>query len=137
MSTPLRSIWAGFGPSCVCRPETSFQHLQRDIYGMISDAKTLFLGVVSFANFAPKGRLTRKLTYTVKRAAPMQAFMGAVPIVVGDPLRELFADVGRLESAASQNSSNTVRCTRSTLPFSCGERGGIGRNRMASSISRR
>jgi hypothetical protein len=69
--------------------------LQRDIYGMISDAKTLFLGVVSFANFAPKGRLTRKLTYTVKRAAPMQAFMGAVPIVVGDPLRELFADVGR------------------------------------------
>ena len=39
----------------VCRPQTSFQHLQRDIYGMISDAKTLFLGVVSFADFAPKG----------------------------------------------------------------------------------
>jgi hypothetical protein len=31
----------------------------------------------------------------VNRAAPMQAFMGAAPIVVGDPLRELFADVGR------------------------------------------
>src|SRR5580704_19132388 len=62
---------------------------------MISDAETLFLGVVSFADFAPKGRLTRKLTHTVNRAAPMQAFMGAVPIVVGDPLRELFADVGR------------------------------------------
>ena len=62
---------------------------------MISDAKTLLLGVVSFADFAPKGRLTRKLTHTVNRAAPMQAFMGAVPIVVGGPLRELFADVGR------------------------------------------
>ena len=77
------------------RPQTSFQHLQRDIHGMISDAKTLFLGVVSFADFAPKGRLTRELTHTVNRAAPMQAFMGAEPIVVGDPLRELFADVGR------------------------------------------
>ena len=80
----------------VCRPQTSFQHVQRDIYGMISDAKTLFLGVVSFADFAPKGRLTCKLTHTVNRAAPVQAFMGAVPIVVGDPLRELIADVGRV-----------------------------------------
>ena len=83
--------------SKACRPQTSFQHLQRDIYGMISDAKTLFLGVVSFADFAPKGRLTRKLTHAVNRAAPMQVFMGAVPIVEGDPLRELFADVGRFE----------------------------------------
>jgi hypothetical protein len=79
----------------VCRPQTSFQRLQGDIYGMISDAKTLLLGVVSFADFVPKGRLTRKLTHTVNRTAPMQAFMGAVPIVVGGPLRELFADVGR------------------------------------------
>ena len=39
------------------------------------------LGVVSFADFAPKGRLTRKLTHSVNRAAPMQAFVGAVPIV--------------------------------------------------------
>ena len=48
----------------VCRPQTSFQHLQRDIYGMISDAKTLFLGVVSFADFARRGVPTRKLTHT-------------------------------------------------------------------------
>ena len=42
---------------------------------------------------------------------------------VGDPLRELFANVGRFGVlAASQNSSNTVRCTRSTLPFRCQER---------------
>jgi hypothetical protein len=80
----------------LCRPQTSFQRLQRDIYGVISDAKTLFLVVVSFADFAPKGRLTRKLAHTVNRTAPMQAFMRAVPIVVGDPLRELFADVGRV-----------------------------------------
>jgi Winged helix-turn helix len=79
----------------LCRPQTSFQRLQGDIYGMISDAKTLFLGVVSFADFAPMGCLTRKLTHTVNGAAPMQTFMGAMPIVVGDPLRELFADVGR------------------------------------------
>ena len=84
----------------LCRPQTSFQHLQRDIYGVISGAKTLFLGVVSFADVAPKGRLTRKLTHTVNRAAPMQAFMGAVPIVVGDPLRKLFADVGRFGVAS-------------------------------------
>ena len=79
----------------LCRPQTSFQRLERDIYGVISDARTLFVGVVSFADFAPKGRLTRKLAHTVNRTAPIQAFMRAVPIVVGDPLRELFADVGR------------------------------------------
>ena len=60
----------------VCRPQTSFQRLQGDIYGMISDAQTLLLGVVSFVDFVPKGRLTHKLTHTVNRAAPMQAFMG-------------------------------------------------------------
>ena len=31
----------------LCRPQISFQHLQRDIYGMISDAKTRFLEVVN------------------------------------------------------------------------------------------
>jgi hypothetical protein len=60
----------------LCRPQTSFQRLQGDIYGMISDAKKLLLGVISFADFAPKGRLTRKLTHTVNRAAPMQASCG-------------------------------------------------------------
>ena len=84
------------GFSKLCRPQTSFQRLERDIYGVISDARTLFVGVVSFADFAPKGRLTRKLAHTVNRTAPIPAFMRAVPIVVGDPLRELFADVGRL-----------------------------------------
>ena len=43
---------------------------------MISDAKTLSLGVVIFADFAPKGRLTRKLTHNLNRAAPMEAVMG-------------------------------------------------------------
>ena len=93
------ALWTGESRgnngSDMWRPQTSFQRLQGDIYGMISDAKTLLLGVASFADFVPKGRLTRKLTHTVNRAAPMQAFMGAVPIVVGGPLRELFADVGR------------------------------------------
>jgi hypothetical protein len=43
----------------LCRPQTSFQHLQRDIYGVISDAKTLFLGVVSFADFGLTNRRRR------------------------------------------------------------------------------
>ena len=31
----------------LCRPRISFQHLQRDMHGMISDAKTRFLEVVN------------------------------------------------------------------------------------------
>jgi hypothetical protein len=62
---------------------------------MISDAKTFFLGVVSLADFASKWRLARELAHAVNRATPMQTFVGAVPIIVEDPLCKLFTDVGR------------------------------------------
>ena len=62
--------------------------------GVIRTGRALSCGR-KLRRLRPKGASTRKLAHTVNRAAPMQAFMGAVPIVVGDPLRELFADVGR------------------------------------------
>jgi hypothetical protein len=70
-------------PAFLCAVHRHHFNMQRDIYGLISDAKTLFLGVVSFVDLAPKGRLTRKLTHTVNGLRPCRPSW-AQPIVVGD-----------------------------------------------------
>jgi hypothetical protein len=65
----------------------------------------------------------------------MQAFMGAVLIVVGDPLRELFADVGRFGVGSVRELLLQYRSLH-TLHFAIQVwgAGGIGRNRMASTF---